>query len=654
MKSLGIVSFFIIILFVRSFGFPAEGNVKKILLINSYHQGYAWTDSLTSGIIKASKSYPELNFYIESLNSKQFGNSKFEIEKEYFKKKYSGITFDGVMVTDNDALDFAFQYDKELFPDVPVVFTGISNTENYQFEGSMYYGLKETGSSEFVLALVRDLLPQSKQLLVITDKTTTGLIYRKEFATDALKFKNLSVIFPEVIDVDSIYRMVNSERNYDAIFYAGISQDKSGRLIDPVPVIREICELTTVPVFTNDPLNNCPGILGGLFRSGQHHGAKAVDLLVKLMNAESRDSIKHIYTTEQKFFFDHQLLDKYSIPVKRLPAGASVFNQNTFLTRKNFGALIGILVLLGFIIVVLSIVNRRRKHEQRRSDSQLREIEIQKKGLEEAQKQLNGVISELENANVRLKETNLSLSEAKKKAEESDNLKSAFLANVSHEIRTPLNSIVGFSSLLNDSNLDNEIRNSYIELIESNTESLLVLIDEIMDLSKIEAQQLTLKKQHFSIDELIAELFMTFSHGKVNSHVDLRVGRMIVGKSLFIFSDRVRVRQIFINLLSNALKFTDSGFIEMGYFYSENDKICLYVKDTGIGIRKDHHQSIFHRFRKLNENSGKVYRGTGLGLAITQKLVELLGGKIWLESELGKGSTFYFTLDGLTFNDISS
>jgi len=110
------------------------------------------------------------------------------------------------------------------------------------------------------------------------------------------------------------------------------------------------------------------------------------------------------------------------------------------------------------------------------------------------------------------------------------------------------------------------------------------------------------------------------------------------------FSDRVRVKQVFVNLLTNALKFTDSGFVEMGYFLAENNEIVLYVQDSGIGISKEFHTAIFHRFRKLNENRGRVYRGTGLGLAITQKLVELLGGKIWIESESGKGSIFNFTL----------
>jgi signal transduction histidine kinase len=152
------------------------------------------------------------------------------------------------------------------------------------------------------------------------------------------------------------------------------------------------------------------------------------------------------------------------------------------------------------------------------------------------------------------------------------------------------------------------------------------------------------------MDELFSELFLMFSKGKISSSVVLSIGQKIELKALSIYSDRVRVKQIFINLLSNAVKFTDAGSIEMGYFVSESGEVILYVKDTGIGIRKEDYQAIFNRFRKLNENSGKVYRGTGLGLAITQKLTELLGGKIWIESEHGKGSTFYFTLKDCALN----
>lgn len=625
-------------------GISATEKTKNVLLINSYHEGYLWTDSLTSGIMSALKLSPEITLHIENLNAKQFGKSNFGIEKNYIQAKYSGISFDGVLVTDNDALDFALQYDQDLFPNIPVVFAGISNPDEYNLNDSQYYGFKETASIDNVLFLVKKILPGAKRLLVLTDLTTTGQIYRKEFTKQARQIDNFSVIFPEVIDLDSICKMVISEKEYDAIYYIGINQDKDGNLVDFMWFLDKICQLAKVPVFNNDPLFNGKGVIGGLYQSGKKHGNAAARLLIQLMDTTAAQPAKRYDTTGYDYYFDWQVLRKYSIPSNRISEGAQVINKPTILNKNYFLALIGALAVLILIILLMSYIVRKAKKAEKKIGNQFKKIKEQKQKLENAHEQLNNVISELERANFSLNETNVNLLEAKKKAEESDNLKSAFLANVSHEIRTPLNSIVGFSSLLSETDLSEETRNMYIDLIDSNSESLLVLIDEILDLSKIEAHQLSLKKQDFSMDELISELFRMYSHSNLNLRVELKVGQGIEDKSLFIFSDRVRVKQIFINLLSNAFKFTDSGFIEMGYFVSENEEVVLYVKDTGIGIKKEHYQAIFNRFRKLNENSGKIYRGTGLGLAITQKLTELLGGKIWIESEQGKGSTFYFTL----------
>lgn len=649
-----LIIFLIFTSVIRSFGFASPKEVKNVLLINSYHQEYLWTDSLTSGVISALKLNHEITLHIEYLNSKQFGKSNFELEKNYFKAKYSEISFDGILVTDNDALDFAFQYDKELFPNKPIVFAGISNPEDYPLRDSQYYGFTETVNTDGVLDFVKKTLPNAKRLLILCDLTTTGLIYRKEFIKQAGQIKDFSVVFPEVIDLDSIYRMVSSAKDYDAIYYIGIGTDKNDRLIDFVSFLDSVCQLVKVPLFTNDPIFNGKGVVGGMYQSGKRQGQGAARLLVQLMDSNAQKPARRYFATELDYFFDRKVLDKYDIPLNRIPKDSKVINKKYTWNKENFIFLIVVMMILIFVVVVLSIVNRRGKMEQKRSNGQLLEIETQKNKLEEASEHLNRVIREQELTNEQLKLTNINLFEAKKKAEESDNLKSAFLANVSHEIRTPLNSIVGFSSLLSDNDLSEETRISYIELIESNTESLLVLIDEIIDLSKIEAQQLTIKEQNFSIDALMTELFQIFSHGQKDTKVELRQCKVSDNKELFVYSDRVRIKQIFINLLSNAFKFTDSGFIEMGYREAEDNKIQLYVSDSGIGIKEEHQEVIFDRFRKLNSDGNRIYRGTGLGLAITKKLVELLGGKIWIESEPGKGSVFIFTLKNLELKDSSA
>ena len=643
-----------LILLAKVAAFSVEPGKKNILLLNSYHQGYSWTDSITSGVVRTVKELRNYTLFVESLNSKQFGQTKFEVVKEHFKQEYANTPFSGIIVSDNDALDFVTKYKNELFPEIPVVYLGIANPEEYYLEGSMVFGIKETGDSKQVLTLIRQLLPDSRKVFVVCDKTTTGMLQRKEYSENARTFNDLSVVFPEVIDLDSIYHSVRSGSDFDVIFYAGINQDKNGHLVDPLPVIEMICRLANVPIFTNEPQRSYTHVLAGLFRYGEHHGKAAVKLLNSLMNSSRPDTFKHIDTTEQRFFFDRRMLDKYEIPIQRLPLNSSVFNQKSMFSRENFFILLFVLAFLSIALVALSVLIQNYRGKHKKSKSELREIESQKMELESAYEKLALTIAKLEDSNMRLNDTNLKLIEAKKKAEESDQLKSAFLANVSHEIRTPLNSIVGFSSLLSDDDIDVVTRKNYINLIESNSESLLVLIDEIIDLSKIEARQLTIRTQEFSVDQLISELFQIFTRENKNPQLEFQTDKISENHELFVDSDRVRVKQILINLLTNAFKFTETGTVKMGYM-KINGKVVIYVKDTGIGISEEHHRAIFQRFRKLNEKQDKrIYRGTGLGLAITEKLVELLGGKIWLESDLGKGSCFYFTLPGLELRDVQA
>ncbi|HEX7583078.1 MAG TPA: PAS domain S-box protein [Prolixibacteraceae bacterium] len=232
---------------------------------------------------------------------------------------------------------------------------------------------------------------------------------------------------------------------------------------------------------------------------------------------------------------------------------------------------------------------------------------------------------------------------AKVKAEESDRLKSAFLANMSHEIRTPLNSILGFSELLTEINLDSETRSEFATLINSSGNNLLSIINDVLDISKIEAGQIVLTENEFSAQQLIAKIQKEYALKASSKGIELRLSNQKPDQNFIILSDEIRIKQVLINFVGNALKFTDSGYIEIGVKMVKNN-IQFHVKDTGIGIAKEFHDKIFDRFRQVEAAQTRKYGGNGLGLAITKNLAELLGGKIDIESEPDKGSTFFFTL----------
>lgn len=233
------------------------------------------------------------------------------------------------------------------------------------------------------------------------------------------------------------------------------------------------------------------------------------------------------------------------------------------------------------------------------------------------------------------------------KALNANSHKSTFLANMSHEIRTPLNSIIGFSDLLLDEDTTEAEKEMYSKLIGTAGKSLLQLIEDIIDVSKIEAGQVKIKKVKVEVNELLDEVYQTFQQEKISYQkeaINLKIFKKMPDKSVVIFTDPFRLRQVLNNLLTNALKFIDEGYIEFGYTTLFGDFIQFYVKDTGIGISKDKKERIFEQFGQDESSYNRNEKGTGLGLAITKSFIELLGGRIWLDTEQDRGSTFYFTL----------
>jgi PAS domain S-box-containing protein len=234
---------------------------------------------------------------------------------------------------------------------------------------------------------------------------------------------------------------------------------------------------------------------------------------------------------------------------------------------------------------------------------------------------------------------------AKGKAEESDRLKSAFLANMSHEIRTPLNSILGFTELLSDPAIQTNAnqRLEYARIINTSGANLLTIINDIIDISKIEAGQVHVRKSRFSAQELIISIWKEYGLKAQNKGIELKIDNALPEQNIEIESDAAKIKQVLINFVGNAIKFTEKGTVTIGMRVN-GESVLFYVKDTGIGIPKEFHGHIFERFRQIEGSATRKYGGNGLGLAISKSLIELLGGSIGMESEEGKGATFYISL----------
>ena len=251
----------------------------------------------------------------------------------------------------------------------------------------------------------------------------------------------------------------------------------------------------------------------------------------------------------------------------------------------------------------------------------------------------------------RRKVDEMELIHAKEKAEESDKLKSAFLANISHEIRTPINGIVGFLQFLASDDLPPDSKQDYVNEINNSCTRLVQQIEDIIDVAKIEANQMNISPVLVSVNDLMYEMYTYFDNylqtGSINKSLNLFFDNNNFPDRCVIYTDPLRLRQVLTNLLDNAIKFTQKGYIRFGYRQSAPDQLEFVVEDTGIGLSPDFHEVIFNSFRQAELSNSRLYGGNGLGLTISRGLVQIMGGDMRIESTEGKGSIFYFTISYL-------
>lgn len=607
-------------------------NDTRILVISSYNPDAA---RIYATLTEFTKEYAELGgnatVDIENMNCKS--NSEFlqwrgrmkEILANYFENVGHP---DFVLLLGQEAFTAYLSQDEKLVGGIPVLAGNVSynvvliprdtlinpcdwmphyvDVRNSQLFPDLKGGFVYSYDLRKNVELIMSLYPETQNIAFLSDNSYGGVTMQAFVREEMHKhYPDMKLILLDGRST-SFFEMqdkLSGLPEHTAIIIGTWRIDKNERFFftDDLFSMRSI--VPDIPVFSISSTGIGQWAIGGYIPKYVNYGKELAQQIVKLSDNLNQDLL---VTIDHEYLFDYNVLINKDIKHSSLPKDSRIINEPVSFFAQNMLAvfIVSVVILLLLVMLFLSLLVTRRTAK----------------------------------FNAILKQREKELVEAKKNAEESNRLKSAFLADMSHEIRTPLNAIVGFSEVLMETD-DPEEKKTCINIINSNNSLLLQLVGDILDLSKIEANTIDFKDEEFDLNTLFEEQRASFAMkvAKAEKPIDIVFEKSY--DNVFINSDRDRINQVLTNFLANALKFTDYGSITMGY-EKIGDGLRCYVKDTGCGIPSDKLDEVFERFVKLDTFKA----GTGLGLSICKTIISKLGETIGVDSVLGKGSTFWFTL----------
>lgn len=617
MKKISKLLIVLILIILTPTSYVQANDIRKILLINSYNVESIWEYKIIKGIKEEINENLNINIKMEYLDTANSQNQNYLDEYlELLNTKYKDDKFDMIVTVDDEAFNMVRKElfnEKSIFYKKTVVFTGVNNSLNLTSAEKKYItGFMDGGSKVELIKFITTLQPEVKDISVIIDNTGYSKnIKNKLLENKYLLDKNINLNFIQGKNKKDILNQIkNSIDLNEALLICGIFKNEdNGENVKPENLIEEIKQIKDVPIYTSRDEYINKGTIGGYIDIPESCGRELGKMILKIYNEGGILKVSPIDKIRANYTVDYKQIYKYNINPLSLPEGTIVINKKSYQLLLPKSYRIGyLLAWFATILIIIYIITKMTEYKRN---------EAKNKKLYQM-------------------------------AKEREQLKTDFIANMSHELRTPLNIITSASMLLEmKSQKEETVSSEYIldklSHINQSSNRLRRLINNLIDISKFDSGFFECKCKNENIVYVVEDIVHEVVDYAKEKNIELIFDTE--EEEIISFIDKEKIERVILNLLSNAIKFTnENGKIEV-YMKSDDNFIYITIKDNGIGISKEKIDHIFQRFYQVDNLLSRGSEGSGIGLCIVDEIIRMHGGKINIESEINKGTTFEIVLN---------
>lgn len=617
MKKISKLLIVLILIILTPTSYVQANDIRKILLINSYNVESIWEYKIIKGIKEEINENLNINIKMEYLDTANSQNQNYLDEYlELLNTKYKDDKFDMIVTVDDEAFNMVRKElfnEKSIFYKNTIVFTGVNNSLNLTSAEKKYItGFMDGGSKVELIKFITTLQPEVKDISVIIDNTGYSKnIKNKLLENKYLLDKNINLNFIQGKNKKDILNQIkNSSDLNEALLICGIFKNEdNGENVKPENLIEEIKQIKDVPIYTSRDEYINKGTIGGYIDIPESCGRELGKMILKIYNEGGILKVSPIDKIGANYTVDYKQIYKYNINPLSLPEGTIVINKKSYQLLLPKSYRIGyLLAWFATILIIIYIITKMTEYKRN---------EAKNKKLYQM-------------------------------AKEREQLKTDFIANMSHELRTPLNIITSASMLLEmKSNKEETVSSEYIldklSHINQSSNRLRRLINNLIDISKFDSGFFECKCKNENIVYVVEDIVHEVVDYAKEKNIELIFDTE--EEEIISFIDKEKIERVILNLLSNAIKFTnENGKIEV-YMKSDDNFIYITIKDNGIGISKEKIDHIFQRFYQVDNLLSRGSEGSGIGLCIVDEIIRMHGGKINIESEINKGTTFEIVLN---------